>query len=317
MQSKIIKCDACDTIFTNKVTLNRHIKSAQYCLKIRQEKASETLICEFCNKEFTQKFHLQKHLNKCQAKSIIDLHDKEIDKLKISYEQKIANLSNELDLQHSNHVEKIAKYKEINDELVSDYNKRDKDAKAYYEKITKLTKDLDMVNEENSKLKTQLLELEKEKEIAYREGRIVELTKIKPGVKNITNININPKLAKLPINNIPPLTIQLLNDNLSNYTYISFIRCQEGLIEFIKSLIVLKTKSGVIIERNYVNTDRSRKSFHILDEDDEKKKYWRNDGQAEYITNYVLDSIKGLVKKHYTQFMKELFFLALRERKGN
>jgi hypothetical protein len=60
-------CNTCTASFKNKSSLNAHVKSAKYCLKLRETTATiiPSFICDVCEKTFTTKQHLQQHYQSC------------------------------------------------------------------------------------------------------------------------------------------------------------------------------------------------------------------------------------------------------------
>ena len=64
------KCTYCDKIFFNKYTLQNHINTAKYCIKLRDNfnKNIKEYICKYCNKNLTSQQNLDNHNNKCNIK---------------------------------------------------------------------------------------------------------------------------------------------------------------------------------------------------------------------------------------------------------
>ncbi len=59
-------CNICTSSFTNKSSLNAHVKSAKYCIKLRESKESTTeFLCDICQKSFSTKQNLQQHYGIC------------------------------------------------------------------------------------------------------------------------------------------------------------------------------------------------------------------------------------------------------------
>lgn len=56
------KCEFCDSSFVQKVHLERHQKSAKYCLKLQNKKVDTTYCCSICNKKFSRKDIYKRHL---------------------------------------------------------------------------------------------------------------------------------------------------------------------------------------------------------------------------------------------------------------
>ena len=69
----LITCDYCKKKFSSKSNLNNHIKTAKYCINIRnsaiiQCPEIDDSKCNFCSKKFSTKYLLNSHLLKCQEK---------------------------------------------------------------------------------------------------------------------------------------------------------------------------------------------------------------------------------------------------------
>lgn len=90
------KCEFCDTEFVQKVHLERHKKSAKYCLSLQGEITEEKLTkCRFCEETFKRKDMYKRHL-KVHGQDNIKLieQEEEIEKLK----NKIIYLEAQIDL---------------------------------------------------------------------------------------------------------------------------------------------------------------------------------------------------------------------------
>jgi hypothetical protein len=108
------KCDTCKTTFKNKTNLNAHIKTAKYCIKLRENILSEeaSLICNVCNSLFSTKFNLQKHFGTCsshvgymkfkdlyiQSSAKNDLYEKQLEMLQKQLDDKEKQLTDKDDL---------------------------------------------------------------------------------------------------------------------------------------------------------------------------------------------------------------------------
>lgn len=92
-----MRCEFCNTLFSNKSNLNAHQKTTKYCLKLRkiiEEKEREPFECEFCEKIYCRKDYLKKHQLKCEGKLKIEydnlkekLEEKEKELIKIESEK--------------------------------------------------------------------------------------------------------------------------------------------------------------------------------------------------------------------------------------
>jgi len=72
------KCMYCNKEFFNKYTLQNHINTAKYCIKLRDnfDKNIKEYICEYCNKNFTSQQNLDNHISKCNNKKESDKEDR-------------------------------------------------------------------------------------------------------------------------------------------------------------------------------------------------------------------------------------------------
>ena len=61
-------CEYCKKEFKTSSSLNLHIKTAKYCLKIQGKSISELQYKCDCDKIFTTKQHLSNHIDKCVIK---------------------------------------------------------------------------------------------------------------------------------------------------------------------------------------------------------------------------------------------------------
>jgi hypothetical protein len=113
--------------------------------------------------------------------------------------------------------------------------------------------------------------------------------------KNVTNI----KLAAIPITIIKPLTVDLVQENLTKYTYEAFLRGKKGILKFIEGLITLENKNGEK-EINFAFTDPSRHKYHRLIETRE----WKLDEGGSFI-NTILDEIKIPALDYSIKYQKQ------------
>ena len=63
------KCDHCQTTFMNKYTLDKHLTTAKYCLKLRGISELD-FKCSDCDKKFARKHHLADHRKICSRRDI-------------------------------------------------------------------------------------------------------------------------------------------------------------------------------------------------------------------------------------------------------
>ena len=114
------KCQYCNNVFKTKSILNKHKKTAKYCLSMRNIKTSEEFKCEVCDKLFSLNDSYQKHCFTCHNYPGI-----------IKLRKVIENKSNQIKLLetlNSKHTEKI-------DFLQQELLKKDKIIKELQDKL--------------------------------------------------------------------------------------------------------------------------------------------------------------------------------------
>jgi len=77
----MFKCKFCIRSYTSRSSLNNHLKSAKFCISMRDKEDSQGIIliefrCDECVITFTSKFNLDKHLAKCVKYNIKLLTEK-------------------------------------------------------------------------------------------------------------------------------------------------------------------------------------------------------------------------------------------------
>lgn len=87
------KCEYCDFSTTKKGTLNKHQKTAKYCLKKQEEhqQTQKQLTCEYCNKVLSRADSLIRHQQTCIDYLLSEkekAHIKEIESLKQIIDEK-------------------------------------------------------------------------------------------------------------------------------------------------------------------------------------------------------------------------------------
>ena len=116
------KCTFCDKEFEKKSTLNRHLTTARFCLKLQLHSnkniQKKMFNCLYCNKELTSKARLNYHLNICNENKI-QLHESQINKANT----KLENLQKTL-LEITNKTKEIEEKIEINNDKDKKYKKK-------------------------------------------------------------------------------------------------------------------------------------------------------------------------------------------------
>ena len=130
------ECEFCRKKFATKSSLNKHRKTAEYCLYMRKEHVKQNNSCP-CGKTYTRKNSLYRHMITCKVPDIIERaveknrrkseeavmslvseYDNKIDKIKSEYENKIGKMKseyeNEFQKMKSEYENKIEK---MNDRL--------------------------------------------------------------------------------------------------------------------------------------------------------------------------------------------------------
>ena len=93
-----MECQYCKSVFKTKSGLNTHIKTAKYCLKLRDINLTE-LKCDSCRKTFSTLTNLNRHQKSCKIGDFISDKIESIEKYKHCigvYEEKISFLQEEL-----------------------------------------------------------------------------------------------------------------------------------------------------------------------------------------------------------------------------
>ena len=173
-----MKCEFCHKDFGNSSSLNRHQKTARYCLKLRNAKPSESLtfICPDCGLVSTQKTDHEKHIRSCKR----TLRETGKDKL----EQEIVELKNR------------------NDELVKQLVEKEKQfVKQLAEKDLQFSEKMAEKNEKLAALEASIVIY---KEMTERDHRDIVSLADRP---TTTNTNTTNNF------NCPPLTQEHFDEN--------------------------------------------------------------------------------------------------------
>jgi hypothetical protein len=258
-----ITCKFCNNFFLNKYILDKHQKTAKFCL-ILQEKTIEHLEtsfkCEHCNKNFLRKHSYENHKEICKQKNskiinnqvteITKLQNenknnkKSIDKLKI--ELKIKNdFINELEIKnrHYENETKELYCKQIKNEI--DIKNKDEIIDEFKIRINKLENELKEFYQNQLKEKEQLS--------AYMNQislKAIENT----GIKNTTINNKNQIY-----NALQPLTDEHMKEQTKNLTYQNVKNGAHGIAHF---------ASNFTFKERVMCTDKSRLNFVFKNEND-------------------------------------------------
>jgi len=299
------KCEFCGKIFLKQSNLNTHVKTARYCLKLRNDDITNPLLCEFCNKEFFLKSSWLSHLKICRTKKALENKEvlDEFENLK-----KHQKLSNELELKYESDIIKLRSDGQNFEKIILDQSfviqkchqdytfllkKFQKENCDLVEKCKQEKYDLSEKFHQEIKLKDERIK-ELEKNIEFGKGVLVGYEKVKPPTV-VTNHNtiVNQKLASVKKDKIRPATIETITEDINFYDFNMYLRREDGIVQFLTNMTQLKLEDGTI-EQNYACTDKARSTFHRLLDSRE----WTLDGGAKLI-NEVFDILLPIADKHW------------------
>lgn len=283
-------CPTCENSFKSKIILDRHIATAKYCLKKRNEVAATIFTCDYCDHQFTQKFTLNKHLETC-INYINHKHSVEITSIKDVYEGKLkCTEENHHQEMESIKNEYIGKIKILEENLQKENNKNIMELATLRSRVDFNTQE---VKQRDDIINDLTLQLEKCK--SYSEGLLVPRPPqtINTTENNITTTINNSKFKNVITTTIQPLNQSLLEEHIPNFNLGGGTR---GLAKYISNIFIKHTEYGK--EQNYVSTDISRWACHMLTKKDPQE--WTKDPGAQYICT-ILDS---LIEEAKIQFIK-------------
>lgn len=250
--------------------------------------------CEWCEKSFTNAYTLKTHIETAKycLKERGEKNTKDI-------ECEFCFTKFSVKSSFVRHIDICAKRKQhekeqmqiLHKQEITKFKKKLKERDAYIEKLDKHIE----------KQKEYIKELELK--LAKGEGYIECFKEAKPQ-QNITNY-VNNKIKNVLTTTIPPLTINLVRENVrDNYTYDIFCKGEAGLLTFIEGIIIKKSEEDEnLIEQNYACTDTSRNNCHILTQKDPDN--WKLDTKANFI-NKILDELRDPAEQHYQTLMGKI-----------
>jgi hypothetical protein len=297
-------CDYCAESFTQKINLDKHIKICpQYKEYIELEKTKELeSLKEKCqsNAKNVKMLKLVKfELSECKQK--IKSLEKRLGETHVVEEEIHSEYFKKIEKIHSDNNSKLEKVRDEHTKIIKNIHdgteKRiGKIEENHVSKIAALEKSF---LSEKEKLKQEIIAKDKkisdlEKTIEFGKGVLVGYEKVKPpNVVTTNNTVVNQKLANLKVDNIRPLTIGTIIEDIPNYTFDMYMGAETGIVQFMKHLTQLEMEDGSI-EINYACTDKSRSTFHRLME----SKEWKHDGGSKFI-NDVFDNLAEKSIEHW------------------
>lgn len=299
--TQIFKCTFCSKTFKNAQNLQKHHKTAKYCLEIRGEMINEHK-CESCEKIFASSNILNRHQQTCSKYLNFELRK--------SFQQQVDTLLKKL-----NDAELMIQQEKLtNRNIIEGLNQtvKEKDALIFNLKCE--------LNNKESFIKG----------VYSAKPQHIHISNTATNNTNNNNgvIYNNSKVAALPIDNIQPFTTELVENNLHLYTLEEFKRKGPGVIDFIKKLVVKDvgegtasdTGGGGTIENgeelsddsqedllqsqschreiNYACTDISRDKFHRLKD----IQTWEKDVGANFLKS-IMRILGSYSYKHYNSIL--------------
>jgi hypothetical protein len=255
-------CKFCGKNFSNIQNLKNHIKTAKYCLALRNENDTLEFTCEYCDQSLSHKSSLVRHQKSCL----------------VYKDYMISSLEEKLKLQEQDIIV-----------IVDDFEEKLKLQKGDF--LAKLKEKDDIIiklREEVSFEKGIVTGIDKGIDKAAAKPQIVVNKNNTNNSKNSTTNNgkiINKKLALVPITHIQPLTLEYVKSRVEEYDYDKYKNGRKGVSQFIENLILLNMDDGTT-QKNMICTDRSRNAFHRL----VQNKEWKSDAGATYL-NTILNNL--------------------------
>ena len=281
------ECKYCHHEFKNASCLNTHIKTAKYCIKIREESSEEkthTFICEFCKKQLSQNSNLKVHYESCKQKQIYDLK-KNIEK---EYEEKIQEIKQEF-------------HREIN-EIQNTHQKEINELKNTHQK------EID-INKQESNNKMVVTKAKLEAELKYKSLLINDL---KSQLKKLNET----KPVQYPISNNTTTNIQVINNQYGSIDF-SQERFDKIVEEKLTYDLFIKGKfAGRQLLIDFFTDELGILRIEICDDARDKLKIIDNkNGQPTIITDITLfnkfinsKTLKEYIIKYVEQFTKSQEF---------
>ena len=293
-------CKFCNTKFKNVYVLDKHIKTAKYCL-IKQgkiEKATEKFKCTLCNKTLSSKKNFENHncmKEKIKPKYICNLCDKTLStkqSLNI-HKKKCIDKDNLHDCQYCYEVF------QTNNSLIIQQ--------------TKCVKKFEwQINELENKLENNTIELENAHKLDLEKNKFEYTKQINDLQNKIENIalkavnkpttkQINTMNNTLNINNIDfmsYMTEDRIKDVFSKcFTIKTLYGSNEALVDFTIDNFLSGEDKPI-----YLCPDKERKKFYFLDKENKRIE----DTNAKILTNLIFKHGFDYVKKLYNNHIQNI-----------
>lgn len=237
--------------------------------------------CEFCQREFSSHTNLMTHMK--TAKYCLKLRGS------------VAVSTYDCEFCGKNFTQK-AKKETHSMNCNSEVLQKARDLEKYKKMYKKVKKENALMAEMIKKYEQKTINLEKELE--FEKGKVVGMKVSKPPIIN-NNTIINQKLKAVPTSSIQPFNMQTIEAGVEYYSYEHFLNFRKGLVNHLLNITIFEDEYGVV-NKNYVCTNRSQNTFHILVSDEK----WTQDNGAFYIHKY-LDSLKNKFEEHVIYFDKQ------------
>jgi hypothetical protein len=133
--SVIISCKHCNTVFNTKSSLNNHMNTAKYCIKIQEKKMFK---CEHCEKILSTKQNLLKHKDSCNKKKKQESKDNELKELKEKFSKELIEKDKiivKINTQLENYKEQLGKQEQNYKEALEKQEDQIKDLQEKLDKI--------------------------------------------------------------------------------------------------------------------------------------------------------------------------------------
>ena len=122
--SDTLTCEFCHTILKNKINLKAHLTNSKKCLNIRNIPLDNKFICTSCDSIFTLKTNLTKHLDICKSYSKVIREEKEnekkenIEKINIEIKEHYEKIINEMKEQYEKEIKELHLLLEIKEHKI-------------------------------------------------------------------------------------------------------------------------------------------------------------------------------------------------------